>query len=143
MRLRNTLTVGVCLLLMCASSLVSSCELGCSLSAGHQHVSINESSQEPVAMHASHCAHMLMGCAHHGWANSITQASGCVQNPCWRPDVSSTAVKDSASPLLADQWAVAAIGGGAELLHFQSTVSPGRRDLQSALSPPLSRVLRI
>jgi hypothetical protein len=144
MRLRQTLTVGVCLLMLCASSLASSCELSCSLPASHQHFSNSESPQQSVAMSASHCDHMRMRGAHDRWPNSITQTPGCVRSRCWRSDVSSLAMRASAkNPQATDQWALAALDGESEPVHLQSTFSPVQPDRQAALSPPISTVLRI
>jgi hypothetical protein len=143
MRLRHTLTVGVCLLMMCATSLASACELSCSLPSNHRHVSTSERVQKPEVMSASHCAHMQRSGAHDGWPNSITQTSSCVDRPCWRSDVSSLAMKASANPQFADHLKLTPVVGQPEPFNFKSIVSPAQLHRQAVPSPPLSTVLQI
>lgn len=144
MRLRPALTVGVCLLLFCASSLASACELSCSLPATHHHASLTGVNHSSGTMSHSHCAHMQMRGAKNSWPNTAASTSGCVARACWRPEAFSPAVKASGIAGSADRLTAVSIGDqGQPFLnaHGASGVQPR---LRHAVSPPdLFLVLRI
>ena len=94
-------------------------------------------------MSHSHCARMQMRNHRDGWPYSVANTSGCVERPCWRPDVFSPAVKAAGSISIANQFAVAAIDGQVTSFEFLSNFSRTQAARLTAVSPPVSGVLRI
>ena len=94
MQLKNAIAVSLSLLLLCASSLASACELSCSLAPSHPSSSPISSPYEPstapasestasaVSMSHSHCGHAGMGRHSSPVDHRFEDASTCTSAPC-------------------------------------------------------------
>ena len=142
-KLTQALTVGVCLLMLSVSSFASVCQLSCSLPQNHQRSSAAPGHATSASMNRSHCAHMRMRGTCPGSPYSVTN-SGCVETPCWRPDVLSSAVKTADIAHSANNQVTALVSDEpGESSMFGSRSVPIQFGRRTTLSSPLHPVLRI
>jgi hypothetical protein len=141
-RLTRALPVCLCLLMLCVSSFASVCQLSCSLAHDHPHPSVPVGVATPAAITPSHCAHMHVRGAGNGTTVSMSN-SGCVQTPCGRPDILSSAAKSDIALGVDYQVTAVASHSTFDLPGLALSSSSIQLDRRTTPFSPLLSVLRI